>query len=154
MRQVVVQRRRSVRRRTNTHGARVGDQYDDVGGSSYRSLASTRIPILVTTIVRAGTGQGIQVTGDVTNNHVFVNDGRTFLEITNNSAVTQTVTIEPAHNLTLDGLTIDPQLVIVAPGKTSYSGPFTISTFKQDTANDIYVDVQSSLVLLRAYRLP
>lgn len=121
---------------------------------AFRAPQTTLVPILVTTITRPGTGQATQVTGDPWNNHLFVNDGRTFLEIVNTSAVSQTVTILPAHNLTLDALTPQPEVRTVAPGATLYIGSYTINTFKQDTLNDMYVNVSSTGLLLRAYKLP
>ena len=126
-----------------------------VAGSdhSVRTQATARVQIPVNSVIRAGTSNVTPVTGDPWNNHYFANDGLTWVEVKNNGTVTATVSFEPNPALPTDGLGAYPWVVPVRAGDTVKVGPFVVSTFTRDTANDIYVDVQSASLTLAAYKI-
>lgn len=115
-----------------------------------------RSQIVVTDIVRAGTAPITQTTADSTNKHYFINsDGLVFLEIVSTDAGSQTVTVEASPTFTADGLTVSGLVITVAAGATALAGPFKVSTFKQNSSYDVYVDPSVSTTLkFRAWRLP
>lgn len=115
-----------------------------------------RSEIEVTTILRDGIVQGTQTVADATDMHYVTGgaDGLTVLEIVSTDAGNQTVEIEPNPGITLDGLNVDNLVISVDAGDTVYAGPFRTNTFKQDTANTLYVNPSVSTTLeFRAYRI-
>lgn len=115
-----------------------------------------RVEIPVTTIERDGSTQPALTNGDATNDHYVTGgaDGLTFLEIVSSDGGAQTVEVVPNPSLTADGLTVDNLSIAVAAGATVVAGPFRTNTFKQDTANTLYVNPSvSSNLDFRAYRL-
>ena len=115
-----------------------------------------RVVIPVTSIVRAGATPPTQVTADATNNHYFTgNDGLVFLEIVSTDASSRTVSVVPNPSFTADGLTVSSLVITIPAGATRLAGPFKVSTFRQNTASDVYVNPSVATTLLfRAWRLP
>lgn len=115
-----------------------------------------RVEIPVTEIARDGSAQPALTNGDASSNHFVTGgaDGLTFLEIVSSDGGAQTVEVVPNPSLTADGLTVDNLSIAVAAGATVVAGPFRTNTFKQDTANTLYVNPSvSSNLDFRAYRL-
>ena len=115
-----------------------------------------RVIIPITEIDRDGVAQPSQVTADATNDHYFTgNDGKVLLEIVSTDGSPQTVEIVAGPSFTADGLTVNNLSIAVAAGATIYAGPFRVTTFRQNAANDVYVNPSVSTTLkFRAYRLP
>ncbi len=115
-----------------------------------------RVIIPITEIIRAGVAPPTEVTADATNNHYFTgNDSNVFLVIVSTDAATQTVAIVPSPTFTADGLTVSNLVISVPAGATRFAGPFKVTTFKQNTALDVYVNPSVSTTLkFRAWRLP
>lgn len=78
------------------------------------------------------------------------NDGRLFLEIKNDDASPQTVTIKTAY--TQNGFTLSDDVISLLAGATQIAGPFETQTFNND---DLTVDVDASDadIKYRAYKL-
>ena len=114
-----------------------------------------RIEIPVTQLTRAGVEDDTAVVSDASDGHYFTgNDGEIWLEIENVSATPRTVEILPSPSYTADGLTVNPQEVLVPANTRVKSGPFKVSTFKQNSSNDVYIDVPVDTDLeLYAFRL-
>lgn len=115
-----------------------------------------RVQIPVTEIDRDGVAQPSLTNGDATNDHYVTGgaDGLTVLEIVSSDGGAQTVEIPPNPALTADGLTVGNLSIAVAAGATVVAGPFRTNTFKQDTANTLWVNPSVSNTLdFRAYRL-
>lgn len=154
---VTVSGRKTVTRRGRLPALRPGGQvvrpYTAGDAHVSRTPPTARVNIPVNIVVRAGTSNVTGVAGDVWNNHYFVNDGSTWVEIRNTALTTQTAAFEPNPSLATDGLGAYPWVVPIRAGDTVKVGPFTVNTFTRDTANDIYVDVSSALLVLSAYRI-
>lgn len=91
-----------------------------------------------------------QIVSSATTGHFFTgNTGQEYLEIVNASG-SATATVECV--LTADGLNTE-DLSIGIPAGTTLIGPFKKSTFNQNNAGDVYVNVSDDGLLLRAYRL-
>lgn len=115
-----------------------------------------RVEIPVTEIDRDGVTQPSLTNGDATNDHYITGgaDGLTVIEVVSTDAGAQTVEIPPNPSLTADGLTVGNLSIAVAAGATVVAGPFRTNTFKQDTANTLWVNPSVSNTLdFRAYRL-
>jgi len=111
-----------------------------------------RVQIPVTSIVKTGTTPPAQTDGDSTNNHYFVNDGTTWLEIVSSDASSQTVTVETSK--TVDGYALADQTLAVPAGATRLIGPFTTGTFNQPSTTQVFVDCPVSTTLkFRAYTI-
>lgn len=115
-----------------------------------------RSQITVTSISRSGTTPIVATTSDATNDHYFTgNDGKTFLEIVSSDAGSQSVEVVASPTYTADGLTVSNLTVTVAAGTTVLAGPFKVSTFRQNSTNDVYLNPSVSTNLkIRAWRLP
>lgn len=116
-----------------------------------------RVQIPVTEVDRDGVAQPSLTNGNATDDHYVTGgaDGRTMLEIVSTDAGAQTVEIVPSAAFSPDGLTVGNLSIPVAAGVTVLAGPFRTSTFKQDTANVLWVNPSVSDTLdFRAYRLP
>lgn len=111
-----------------------------------------RTALTVTTIARTGTVQPSQEVGDVANgNSIAGNDGRILLEVKNDDASSQTVTIPTPG--TIDGLAIADLVVSLTAGQTKLIGPLSPSTFNQSDGL-LHVDPSDADLKFRVYRLP
>lgn len=114
-----------------------------------------RSQITVTSISRSGTTAITQTTSDSTNDHYFINDGKTFIECISSDAGAQTLEIVASPDYTADGLTVSNLTVYVGAGATVCSGPFKVATFRQNASNHVYLNPSVSTTLkLRAWSLP
>lgn len=87
-------------------------------------MARTNIPV-VKLETNGATGidpEASEVTSIPAQDHSFINDGRTILQIRNTVGTSRTVTIETPN--TVDGLAVANRDVVVAAGKTAFVGPF------------------------------
>jgi len=114
-------------------------------------MPRTNIP--VTAIPKTvGVAPPAVTAGDATNDHSFVNDGRTFLEIKNTDAATQVVTIVTPY--TVESLAVDDVTVSIPTGATRLIGPFNAALFGQPTdASKVWVDITVANFEFRAYSL-
>lgn len=111
-----------------------------------------RTALTVTTITRTGVVQPAQEAGDVANgNSIAGNDGRIFLQITNDDAATQTVTFPTPG--TVDGLAIADLVISLTTGQTKLVGPLTPGTFNQSDGL-VHVDPSDVDLKFRVYRAP
>lgn len=111
-----------------------------------------RTALTVTTITRTGVARPAQEVGDVANgNSIAGNDGRIFLEITNDDAATQTVTFQTPG--TVDGLAIADLVISLLAGDVKLVGPLTPGTFNQSDGL-VYVDPSDADLKFRVYRAP
>lgn len=114
-------------------------------------MPRTNIP--VTTVIVGGVARPAQTTGDPTNDHEFTNDGRTFLEIENGDAASQTVTI--LTSTILDGLELADLDIVLTAGAFKVVGPFNTARYNQlGDPTKVYVNVADADVKFRAYSLP
>lgn len=94
-------------------------------------MAEVEIP--VTEITRDGVQVPAYVGADTSNGHYIAeNDGTVELEVKNNDAAPQTVTIVASPDVFNDGLTLNNLVLTIPAGKTYRFGPFRPNTFKQD----------------------
>ncbi len=111
-----------------------------------------RTALTVTEISRTGVDRPSQAVGDVANgNSIAGNDGRVFLEVTNDDAATQTVTIQTPG--TIDGLAIADLVVSLAAAAVKLIGPLSPTTFNQSDGL-VYVDPSDADLKFRVYKLP
>src|SRR3990170_4344540 len=98
-----------------------------------------RIVVPVVDVARTGTGVGLsgsETTGDVANNHVFTNDGRTVLAVRNvDGSVSRNVTL--VISFTGDGQAVtNPTVAVVAGGGMKLIGPFPPNLYNQGSGAD------------------
>lgn len=113
-----------------------------------------RTEVTVTQIERDSPFPGVtpiaQVAGDTVNGHYFAgNTGQEFLEIENLGGSATVTVLSP---LEVDGLPVN-NLSIGAPSGTVLVGPFRKNTFNQNSSGDVYFNVSSENLRLRAYKL-
>lgn len=106
-----------------------------------------RVNVPVTTITRTGIAAATPVTGDATNNHEVINDGKTWLEVENTGASSRTLTVYITK--LVDGQTPPAKTYSISAGASRRMGPFP---------RDIYgvtlsVDVTHAELVLAAYNL-
>jgi hypothetical protein len=89
-----------------------------------------RVQIPVTTLSRAGVAPPAQTNADATNNHLFVNNGSTWLEIVSSDAGSQHVDFSLVTQ-TVDGVTVPPKTVTIAAGATVLVGPWPANLYNQ-----------------------
>ncbi|MGW1998486.1 hypothetical protein [Embleya sp. NPDC001921] len=106
-----------------------------------------RVNVPVTLITRAGVQPGTPVVGDATNNHIVVNNGRTWLEVENAGATSRVLTINIAK--TVDGQTPAAKTYSLAAGAFRRIGPFPTDIY----GASINVDVAHLDLKLTAYTL-
>jgi len=113
-----------------------------------------RVPLTVTDIIRTGVGNpGTLTAGDETDNHEFVNDGRTIIAVLKTGGTCVMTFQTPG---TVDGLAIGEQ--IVTPGvdatKVTMIGPFPVGDYNQADGK-VYIDIDDETTFsLGAFRLP
>ncbi len=115
-----------------------------------------RVEIPVTSTVRSGVTQPALTNGDATNDHFITGgaDGLTLVEIVSSDGGAQTVEVVPNPEMTADGLTVQNEVISVAAGATRIAGPWRTNTFRQDTANTLWLNPSVSNTLdFRAYRV-
>jgi len=115
--------------------------------------AATRGTLTVTEISRSGVELS-WIAGD-SNGHKFTNDGKTFVEVKNDSGDTITATfITPG---TVDDLAISDLEVAVSDGAVYLVGPFPTNVYNQGSGSDstkTYLDLSStSSVSVAAFNL-
>jgi len=114
-----------------------------------------RVDLPVTDIIRTGVGNaGTLIASDETDNHEFVNDGRTIICALKTGAAAGVLTFKTPG--TVDGQAIAEQLV--TPGvhatKVTMIGPFPPSIYNQ-TDGTVHIDLDDETTLtLGAFRLP
>ena len=119
-----------------------------------------RVNLPVTSIIRTGVGNaGTLVAGDETDNHYFVNDGRTIICVLKTGSTGALTFKTPG---TVDGQAIAEQIVTPAVHATKVTliGPFPPSIYNQSgsAAEDngtVHVDLsEQDTFSLGAFRLP
>ena len=118
---------------------------------------AARTDLPVTNIIRTGVGNpGVLVAGDETDNHSFVNDGRTIISVlvVTGGGATGALTFKTPG--TVDGQAIAEQ--IVTPGlhdtQNTLIGPFPPSIYNQSDGT-VHIDLNDETDLtLGAFRLP
>lgn len=83
--------------------------------------------ISVNHVVRAGITAVTGAASDVTNHNSVVNNGATWLEITNTGGASGTVTVKV--NETVDGISVPGRVYTVAAAGVVYAGPFPPSIY-------------------------
>lgn len=123
-------------------------------------MARHDIPVtkLVPTGIDPEASESLSVAAD---DHSFVNNGRTILQVRNTVGTSRVVTIETPG--TVDGLAVAERTVTVGAGKTAYIGPFPRSIYNgndPDNSNGnqrdrVLVDVANSDgdLAFRAFRM-
>lgn len=106
-----------------------------------------RVNVPVTTIIRGGVANATPVTGDATNNHVVINDGKTWIEVENTGATSRNLTINITK--TVDGQTPPARVFAIAAGAKRRLGPWPTSIYSA-TLN---VDVAHAELVIAAYTL-
>lgn len=106
-----------------------------------------RVNVPVTTITRTGIANATPVTGDATNNHEVVNDGKTWIEVENTGASSRTLSVQITK--LVDGQTPPAKSYTISAGAKRRMGPFP---------RDVYgallsVDVTHAELVLAAYNL-
>ena len=113
-----------------------------------------RVNLPVTNIIRTGVGNpGVLVAGDETDNHEFVNDGRTIISVLKTGGTCAMTFLTPG---TVDEQDIAGQ--IVTPGvhatQNTLIGPFPPSVYNQSDGT-VHIDIDDETTfLLGAFRLP
>jgi hypothetical protein len=115
------------------------------------TMPRTNVPVGST--VRTGTeigSGGSEVTGDSTNNHEMVNDGKTFLLVRNADASPHNVT--PKIAKTVDGVT--PTSVARSVGASGHKilGPYPTAIYNT-TAGKLDIDVDDNNLMLQAFKV-
>lgn len=97
-----------------------------------------RVELTRTQISRAGVVPAAEQDSDATNNHYFVDNGRTFLLVRNANAGAQTVTIEIPGEVDA-GINNADRSVSINAAASKYIGPFD-SRYWQPGTNQVYVN--------------
>jgi len=98
-----------------------------------------------------------EVTADPTNDHSFLNNGRTILQVRNTAGSSKTFDVVTPN--TVDGLAVSDRTVTVAAGKTVYVGPFPRSIYSgtdQDNSGErclVNVPAAETDLRFKAYRI-
>lgn len=113
-----------------------------------------RVQVPVTEITRAGVLVPAYVTADISNQHyVPENDGSVELEVKNNDAAPQTMTVVASPTVFNDGLTLNNLVVTIPAGETWRFGAFRVNTFKQDdTTGGFYINFSDADMQVRAFK--
>ena len=113
-------------------------------------MARTDIP--VNEIVRAGIAdwEVTPVMADYANGMQFDNNGKIWVEITNNSGADQDVTFPSP--LVTDGLAVADFVVTVTDNTIARHGPILTTTYNQE-GNVVYVDLDTTGLEFAAYKL-
>lgn len=117
-----------------------------------------RVEITAVDVDRTTSDQPVQVSSDASDDMVVLGgaDGLTIIEVENTDSVDRTITVlaNPALDAP-DDLSFGAGLDIVVPdGETVVRGVFRTSSYRQNTDNDLYIDVTHDTVLkFRAYRV-
>jgi len=112
-----------------------------------------RVEIPVTEVTRAGVEVPAYVAADTSNQHyVDENAGDVEIEVFNNDAAPQTITVVANPNVFNDGLTLlDLELTIPA-GEVWRFGPFRPNTFRQDPGGGFYLNASDTDLNIRAFK--
>ena len=106
-----------------------------------------RVDLPHTNLTREGVAPGAEVSGDATNNHSVVNDGKVFLLARNSGAGDRTVTIVTPG--TVDSQAVADRVISITAAASRYIGPFPPG----DYGDPLSVDVEHTEVKLTAYHL-
>lgn len=106
-----------------------------------------RVAVPVTQSTRAGTVLPTATTGDATNNHSVVNDGRVILMVKNTGATSRNITF--ALTKTVDGLSVTSRVEAIPAGETQLFGPFDVTEY----GSSLSVDVAHAELVLNAIRV-
>jgi hypothetical protein len=106
-----------------------------------------RVNVPVNTIARGGIANATPVTGDATNNHTVVNNGRTWIEVENTGASSRSLTFHITK--LVDGQTPAARVFTIAAGAKRRHGPFPVA----DYGTALSVDVAHAELVLAAYTL-
>ena len=106
-----------------------------------------RVNVPVTTVIRGGVANATPVTGDATNNHVVINNGKTWVEVENTGATSRNLTFNITK--TVDGQTPAARVFAIAAGAKRRYGPFPVS----DYSAELNVDVAHAELVLAAYNI-
>lgn len=107
-----------------------------------------RTQITVNSLTRAGVAPVTEVAADATNFNFVVNDGKTWLEVTNSGGNTETVTLRVKG--TVDGQAVTPKVVSLATTVKRKIGPFPVALY----GPQVEFDCSHAGITVAAYRLP
>lgn len=119
----------------------------------------SRSQLTVTEVVRAGVAPPAQQSSDATNDHYIAStdtaDYTWWMEVENQNAGDQTVTVVSNPDLSSDGLTVSDYTNTITAGATELMGPFRYKTFRQASdSNRIYINPSVSTDLkFRVYKI-
>ena len=120
-------------------------------------MARTNIPYV--NVNRFGITQASPVVGDVVNGmEIMNNDGRIWVELANVSNAGSVNVTTDVPKLFDGDLTIADIIVALAPGSVKEMGPWKPGIFNRSvvagaTLESVYIDVSSSGITFRGYRL-
>lgn len=107
-----------------------------------------RVNVPVTQVTRSGVAPPTPTTGDATNNHQVVNNGRTLLLVENTgSGSARTVTLNLKQ--TVDGQAVTPRAVSIPLSDSRYLGPFPVEQY----GRLLLVDVSHAELVITALSL-
>lgn len=104
-----------------------------------------RVNVPVNTITRTGIANATPVTGDATNNHTVVNDGRSWIEVENTGASSRNLTVHITK--LVDGQTPAAKVYSISAGAKRRIGPFPVDMY----SSALSVDVAHAELVLAAY---
>ncbi len=91
------------------------------------------------------------VAGDATNDHEFVNDGKTFVHVKNGGGAPIDVVFQTPGSV--DGLAVADRTVSVGAGAEKMIGPFPTTTYNQ-SGGKVYLDLTvDTTVTLAAFKI-
>lgn len=105
-----------------------------------------RVDLPHTSISRTGVAPGAEVTGDATNNHTTVNDGRVFVLVRNASGASVR-TVTALLTRTVDGQAVASRTYAIPISSSLYVGPFP----PDDYGNPLSLNVEHADLKLTAY---
>jgi hypothetical protein len=109
-----------------------------------------RVALTVQEIARTGIVPAY-VAGNATDDHEFVNDGKTFLHVKNGGVAPIDVILQTPG--TVDGLAVADRTVSVANASEKMIGPFPTTTYNQ-AGGKVYVDLTvDTSVTLAAFKI-
>lgn len=104
-------------------------------------------PLSVATIARGGIVPTTEAAGDNTNGNSILNNGSTWLEVTNGGGSAATVTV--AYGSKVDGQTVPAKSYSLAAAAKRRIGPFPVTLF----GKTLIVTPSAATVTIAAYQL-
>jgi len=103
-----------------------------------------RTTLAVTAVTDSGVQEVAKTTG-IADGHMFANDGRTWIEVTNSGSATRTLTIQTQK--TFNGFALADRTVSITDGTTKKIGPFPTDIYNVQAGADagkVYIDYQAT----------